>query len=292
MSNIKIVTSIYELNHEEERGGMVYKNFPLTSLTIQNIIFEKYKYVIYTDKSTYEKHNMETLFNFPNVEIKFQELNQEFYIKYVNPIREKRFKDGDIWERYYSVKNYIEVIINKFKHLIEESEDGDNTFWLDAGLFGTSCNDGWRDYMVEIAHTENFIEKINEKINLHDFICLRGKDIQLNYLIQDRLFEEFKVNIKTVPGCLFGGKRKKIIEVLSGYQDIFKKYIEKYEELVSEQEILSILTHKNNVKFYDFGDWLDLQKAFLNIMDIYDEKKYITNSCELYSTKYLANYKR
>jgi hypothetical protein len=292
MSNVKIVTSIYELNHEEERGGMVYKNFPLTSLTIRNIIFEKYKYVIYTDKFTFEKHDMGKLFDYPNVEIKFQELNQDFYIKDINPIREKKYKDGDIWERFYSVKNYIEVILNKFKHLIEEAEDGDNTFWLDAGLFGTSCSDGWRDYMVEIAHTENFIEKINEKINIYDFICLRGNDIQMNCEVRDRLFKLFNVDIETVPGCLFGGKKDKILEVLCDYINTYKKYSETYQELVSEQEILSVLTHKSNVKFYDFDDWLDLQKAFLNIMDVYDEKKYIKNSCELYSIKYLDRYQR
>ena len=52
------------------------------------------------------------------------------------------------------------------------------------------------------------------------------------------------------------------------------------------------MTHKNNVKFYDFGDWLDLQRGFLNIMDVFDESKYMMDSCELYSTKYLDRYKR
>lgn len=291
-NGIKIVTSIYELSHEDAKGGMVYKSFPLTSLTIRNLIFDDFKYVIYTNKYTYEKHLLDQIFNKPNVEIKFQELDSEFYLKHLNPTRIKRFDMGDIWERFYSVKNYIEVIFNKFKHLIDESDDSHNTVWIDAGLFGTSCSDGWRDYMVEIAHTPNFLNKINEKINENGFICLRGLDIQLNIDIKARINEMFGVDTSVVPGALFGGTKKNIIETLKNYQNLIIQYADKYEELVSEQEILSVLTHKNNSKFFDFGDWLDLQKALLNIMDVYDEDKYIINSCELYSDKYLANYKR
>jgi len=291
-NGIKIVTSIYEVSYEEERSGTVYKSFPLTSLTIRDIIFEGFQYVIYTDKFTYEKYSMLDFFNKPNVEIKFKELNDDFYLKVLNPIREKKFKEGDIWERYYSVKNYVEIIFNKFKHLLDECSDEHNTIWMDAGLFGTSCNDGWRDYMVEIAHTPNFLNKINEKINEHDFICTRGLDIQINMDVKSRLFDFFDVSFATVPACLFGGKKEKIIQLFSNYEELLKGYVEKFEELISEQEILSVVTHENNVKFYDFGDWLDLQRAFLNIMDVFDEDKYLMDSCELYSTKYLDRYKR
>jgi hypothetical protein len=291
-NGIKIVTSIYEVKYEEERTGTVYKSFPLTSLTIRDIIFDDFQYVIYTDKFTYEKYGMLDYFNKPNVEIKFKELDSDFYLNVLNPIREKKFKEGDIWERYYCVKNYVEIIFNKFKHLIDECSDDYNTVWLDAGLFGTSCNDGWRDYMVEIAHTPNFLNKINEKINKHDFICLRGLDIQINMDVKSRLFDFFDVSFNTVPGCLFGGKKQKILDVFSDYETQLKNYIETNDELISEQEILSVMTHKNNVKFYDFGDWLDLQRGFLNIMDVFDESKYLMDSCELYSTKYLDRYKR
>jgi hypothetical protein len=288
----KIVTALYELKHEDSKGGMIYKSFPLTSLTIREIIFDDFEYVIYTDKHTYEtgiKHHMPEK---PNVKIKFQELNGDLYKNVLNPIREKRYQDGDIWERYYAVKNYEEVIINKFKFLLNESEEGKNTFWIDAGLFGTSCNDGWRDYMVEIAHTENFINKVSEKIDKHGFICLRGLDIQINIDLKHRLLEHFGIDFKLVPGALFGGKHQNIIDVLSDYKKNLVEYVTKYQELISEQEILSILTHKNqNVKFYDFGDWLDLQKGLLNIMDVFDESKYLMDSCELYSTKYLDRYK-
>lgn len=289
----KIVTSIYELNHEESRGGMTYKSFPLTSLTIREIIFDDFEYVIYTDKATYEKYSVDHWFNKPNVTIKFQELNDSLYKNVLNPIREKRFQGGDIWERFYCIKNYVEVIINKFKFLLAESEEGKNTFWIDAGLFGTSCSDGWRDYMVEIAHTKNFINKIDEKINKYGFICLRGKNIAINIDLKDRLKEHFNLDFFLVPGALFGGTHKNIIDILSDYEKELVGYVTKYQELVSEQEILSVLTHRNsNVKFYDFDDWLDLQKGLLNIMDVFEESKYIMDSCELYSTKYLANYKR
>jgi hypothetical protein len=294
MSNkIKIVTSIYELYHEEARGGMIYKSFPLTSLTIRNLIFPDFKYVIYTDKNTYDKYDFANLFKQSNVEIKIQELNGELYIKNLNPIREKKVADGEIWERYYGVKNYVEVILNKFKHLVDESEDGYNTVWIDAGLFGTSCNDGWRDYMVEIAHTPNFINKINEKINQYGFICLRGLEIQINIDLKEKVKQFFGTDFFVVPGCLFGGSKENVLNVFEDYENKFKTFVETYNELISEQELLSVLTHTNkNVKFYNFDDWLDLQKGFLNIMDVFDKEKYLRDSCELYSTKYLHLYKR
>ena len=45
---LKIITSIYDLNHEEGRGGMRYKSFPLLTQTIRNILFDEFEYVIYT----------------------------------------------------------------------------------------------------------------------------------------------------------------------------------------------------------------------------------------------------
>ena len=47
---LKIVTSVYELNYEDSRGGMVYKSYPLLTQTLRNIIFEGFEYVIYTNK--------------------------------------------------------------------------------------------------------------------------------------------------------------------------------------------------------------------------------------------------
>ena len=75
---LKIVTSIYELNYENLRGGGVYKGFQLLTETIRALIFDEYNYVIYTDKYTYDKHNLSEVFKHPNITIKFQELNSEF----------------------------------------------------------------------------------------------------------------------------------------------------------------------------------------------------------------------
>jgi hypothetical protein len=46
------------------------------------------------------------------------------------------------------------------------------------------------------------------------------------------------------------------------------------ELLAGEQEVLSILTHINDVKFFNFGDWLDLQRIILELMDLLDVDKY------------------
>ena len=71
---MKIVTAIYELVYEGSRGGGVYKLFPLLTETMRNIIFEDFEYVIYTNKETYQKYNLNNYFNKPNIEIKYSKI--------------------------------------------------------------------------------------------------------------------------------------------------------------------------------------------------------------------------
>ena len=184
------------------------------------------------------------------------------------------FSDGEIYDRIYCVKNYVEVIFNKLQFLLDESEDNKNVVWIDSGLFGTSCHDRWRDYINVFAHTELFLNKINEKISENGFICLRGESIQINYELKDVLVNMFNTDFKLVPGGLFGGTSEDVKKVLSNYPSIFEKYYQSTNKLISEQEVLSILTHTNDVKFFNFGDWLDLQRSILEIMDLLDLNKY------------------
>jgi hypothetical protein len=271
---LKIVTSVYELNYEDSRGGMVYKSYPLLTQTLRNIIFEGFEYVIYTNKYTYDKYRLGEEFNKPNITIKFRELDSDYYLNNINPIRLSNYSDGEIYERVYCVKNYIEVIFNKLQFLLDECEDDKNIVWIDSGLFGTSCHDRWRDYINVFAHSELFLNKINEKISDNGFICLRGESIQVNYELKAVLVGMFNTDFKLVPGGLFGGDGESIKKVLSNYLSIFEKYYTETNKLISEQEVLSILTHTNDVKFFNFGDWLDLQKGILDLMDLLDTDKY------------------
>lgn len=271
---LKIVTSVYELNYEDARGGMVYKSYPLLTQTLRNIIFEGFEYVIYTNQYTYNKYHLGEQFKQPNVTIKFHELNSENYLNNINPIRLVKFAEGEIYDRIYCVKNYVEVIFNKLQFLLDECEEGKNVVWIDSGLFGTSCHDRWRDYINVFAHSKLFLNKINEKISENGFICLRGEGIQINYELKDVLINMFNTDFKLVPGGMFGGTSESIQKVLSNYLSIFQKYYLTTNKLISEQEVLSILTHKNNVKFFNFGDWLDLQKGILELMDLLDNLKY------------------
>jgi hypothetical protein len=274
---LKIVTSVYELNYEDLRGGMVYKSYPLLTQTLRNIIFEDFEYVIYTNQHTYEKYGLGNEFKQPNVTIKFKELNSEDYIKNIEPLRSLNFTNGDIYDRIYCVKNYMEVIFNKLRFLLDETEENKNVVWIDSGLFGTSCHDRWRDYINNFAHSKLFLEKINEKINENGFICLRGESIQINYEIKNVLVDMFNTDFRLVPGGLFGGSSKEVKNVLSNYNSILETYYKSTNKLISEQEVLSILTHKNNVKFFNFGDWLDLQRGILELMDLLNLDKYKTD---------------
>ena len=276
---LKIITSIYDLRYEDGRGGMRYKSFPLLAQTIQNIIFDEYEYVIYTDKHTYDTFSLGDVFNQQNVVIKIEELDSEYYLNTINPIRETKFNEGEIYDRIYCVKNYIEVILNKIKFLLSESEENKNVVWLDAGLFGTSCHDGWRDYMNVLAHSKLFLDKINEKIDEYGFISLRGESIQINYELRDRMNAIYNTDFKLIPGALFGGNKENIQKVLSDYLNIFDLYLKTYSGLISEQEVLAILTHRNNTKFFNFGDWNDFQRGILEIMDKLDTENYILEKC-------------
>lgn len=277
----KIVSSIYELNYVQERNGERYKNYPLLVATIKNIIFPEYQYVIYTDENSYNKFNLKHEFNHPNVEFKFKELNTSPSCELIDRIRHEELSGGMNYDRIYCVNNYLEVVLNKLQFLIDESLDCDNLFWVDAGLIGTSCHDGWRDYMAPLINSKNFLDKVVEKINSHGFIHLKGNSIIMNYEMKDRFRDLFGVELQVVPGCLFGGKSGNVRHLLDGYLDIFTSYLEKHNQLISEQEVLTAITGQNKDKCYsfEFGDWLDLQKSFLQILDIYDETKYVRESC-------------
>lgn len=282
-----IVTSIYELNYENLRGIGVYKNFELLTETIRSLIFDDYKYIIFTNEFTLKKYDLLNIFNKSNIEIRIKELNSNLYLNKINPIRVERFNDGDIYDRIYSVKNYIEVILNKISNLLEISNEINegSVIWLDSGLFGTSCHDAWRDYLKnEIVYKKEFLNKIFEKIDINNFIATKGNEILINYELKDKIKDFCGFDIKIIPGCLFGGKKNFVINILNNYIETYISFIEKYKILISEQELLSILTNEKNVKFFEFDDWLDLQKVFLQIMDLYDESKYLTNN--------IINYKK
>jgi hypothetical protein len=120
-----------------------------------------------------------------------------------------------------------------------------------------------------------------DKINQHGFIHLKGNSIVMNYETVAKFNNLFGVELKVVPGCLFGGTSEKVRHILDGYLDIFNQYLTTHNQLISEQEVLTAITGKHSSECYvfEFGDWLDLQRAFLDILDIYDETKYVREKC-------------
>ena len=284
-----IVTSIYETHYENERGGSFYKSNALLSETLDAQIFENYYYVIYTDKNTSQKYDLESKYNKPNIKLVYKELNSDFYLDQINPIREERFKNGDIYDRIYCVKNYVEVILNKIENLIEVSKSNffdkpiDSVIWLDSGLFGTSCDNAWRDYIKSVIYKKPiFLDKIFEKVDEHNFLACQGNHIVINYEVRERIQNLFGFEIKLTPGCLFGGKQNLIEDYLSEYKNVFLKFTQTYRQLISEQEILSIILNNKNLKYFEFDDWTDLQKAILQIIDFYVESDYQTTKCYSY----------
>lgn len=282
----KVVTAVYDLNYISERGDGLYKGLFLLTKTISNIIFPDYEYVIYTDKKTFDTHNLSEYFNQKNVTIKIQELNSEFYLGVVNPLRLEKVAQGNIWDRIHCVNNYVEVMYNKFEFLLRESESfNGNLIWIDAGLFGTSCGVAWRDYMAEIAHSQFFLQKIFEKINSYGLISLKGEQVGMNYTDREKINNLFNVDCFIVPGGLFGGTSDLVNDCFSSYKEIIEKMVEN-GFYTSDQEILSILLSKQPIKkFYEHDDWDDLQRGILKIMDLYDESVYNKNTVSFLETE-------
>ena len=280
MKNI-IVTSIYELEYEGVYG--TYKSFPLLSETIQRQMFDGFTYYIFTNKYTYEKHHLQTIFDKENVTIVFEELNSDFFIKEMEPIREYNYKNFNDGDRIYRVKNYVEVIHMKLEFLkrVSFENPNSNVLWLDAGLFGTSCHDGWRDYLRHMIYDSPILlDKIFDKINQHGFISLMGEGIQINYELKNRICSTYSVDdVKIVPGAFFGGKSEKVLNYLNNNKELLINYIKRNKELLSEQELLYILLHDKDVKFFKFGDWLDLQRSILSVLDMYYDGKYRVENC-------------
>lgn len=275
----KVVTSIYLLNYIQERGGGIYKTFDLLTHTIRNIIFDNFEYVIYTDKNSLEKLNLLEVFNKPNVTIKIKELNSDYYLYNILPLKNKMVENGEIWDRIHSVDNYIEVILNKFEFLLLESNNFDgNVIWIDSGLFGTSCSNAWRDLMHKICYKPIFLEKIFEKISNYDFIALKGNHIAYNGILKDKLYSGFDVDVKIIPGAIFGGKSNLVLNYFGEYKNILEKIIELYGSYSSEQELLFLLLYDKKIKFFEIDDWDDFQKGILEIMDLLDTNKYSKSS--------------
>jgi len=281
----KFVSAIYELNYVAERNCGRYKNFPLISATIKNIIFPEYQYVIYTDENTYNIFDLKNEFPQSNIEIKFKELNTLPQCETIKRVQREEFiSAGMNYDRIYCVDNYLEVILNKLQFLIDESVGCDNVFWIDAGLVGTSCHDNWRSYITPLINSKNFLDKLVEKSSTPGFLHLRGDAVGLgiNYHARNRLRELHNLDrFYGVPGAFFGGKSELVKQMLTGYLNIFDRYVNEYNHLISEQDVLSVITEKNKDKcsFFEIDDWQDFQRAVLQILDIYDESRYIKDKC-------------
>jgi hypothetical protein len=280
-TNNKVVTAVYNLKYIHKRGGGGYKSSALLLTTISKIIYDDYVYVIYTDKNTYDKFNLKDVFTQSNVTIKFKELNSDFYINKLLPIKNKKNSEGELYDRIYCVDNYVEVMFNKFEFLLEESKDYEgNVLWIDAGLFGTSCANEWRDYMNKLCHSEKFVNKCFEKINQYGVISLKGNGISMNYEEREKLSHMFKKDIFIIPGGLFGGKSTLISEYFKDYKSIIKKIVDTYDFYTSDQEILCItLSGNDQIHFFEIDDWNDLQKGILKIMDLFDTNNYDKELC-------------
>ncbi len=277
---MKIISAAYVSHYVEQRGGSFYKSDWLLTRTLRDILFPEYEFIIYTDQ---ESRNFQyydfSIFDKPNVKLVDFDLDSFPLLSKFEELRKKHVETGDVFgDRIVCIDRYAKIVHNKKNFLLNSITDDNETYvWLDAGLFGTSCANEWRDKMVEICHTKNFLDKVKEKAEQHDAFFITGPASMISYEIPQIYskilpegFEGFSVS-----GAMFGGKGHVLKKILADYEYFFSYFLDQ-ERLQSEQDIFIgiIEKYKDIVYRYKYDHWGDLQKVFLKILDVYDESKY------------------
>lgn len=277
---MKIISALYVSHYCTERGGSFYKSDWLLSRTLKEIIFPEYEYIIYTDKESREfPHYDFSFYNKPNIQLIDYDINNSNLLEKFETLRQKHISTGDIFgDRIVCIDRYAHIVHNKKNFILNSIVDDEEFYvWIDAGLFGTSCANEWRDKMVELCHTKNFVEKVIEKAQQHEAFFITGPKEMISYEITQEYAKLFPGDFEgfSVSGAMFGGKGKVLKEILADYEYYFSHYLDQ-ERLISEQDVFIgiIEKHKDKVYRYKYDHWGDLQKVFLKMLDVYDEEKY------------------
>jgi len=286
---MKIITGIFKCNYIDERTGSIYKNDALLSITIRNIIFPDYNYIIYTDRQTIESGYYDfSHYKKDNVTIKEINLDDYALSGAYEELRKKYLTSDDIgYERTITVNNYAKVMHNKKNFLINSIDNLDEDYvWIDSGLFGTSCSDAWRDRMEEICHTKNFLDKLQSKIKNHQMFFLTGSKDLINYRTHQLLTQYYQGNYTpecSVSGGLFGGKGRYIKEFFDSYDDILSFFIKNNFPVCDQDVFVGILSkYKDRITRYNFAEWNDYQKPILEILDVYNPMAYSNNKVYIF----------
>jgi len=256
-------TCIYNGLFETKLGGRPsrerhYKN---SLLNILNISYNKF--ICFTSKE--EKEDLELFFyhenglNIDDIEfIEFDLKNNEYH-KRINAI--KKIDKNIVKDRCY------EIQYNKFLFLneIENLDDYDYVFWIDAGLsyhelfpethtLDKSIHGRYKVVLFDEKFTENMIDKSKEKVLL---IAKNNKEyFYWSNTIPEKYYNEYSKDIHIIGG-FFGGKTSEIIKFKNMFTILLNVLLKNEKELFMEEQIMSNIyfNNKNMFKTLNFDDW-------------------------------------
>lgn len=286
---MKIVTAAYDLTRSCNQGA--YKGFDAAYIQLLNLLpkGDWIKYVIYTDSVTYGRYqpSFDTLRDKENVMVKFFNWqDSEYHPKLQTIIEQARDKvPCDIRrDKHILVNGYCEVVTSKFKFVMENIEDDDIIFWLDAGLFHGSCNIPWRDWIRENCNTKFFFNKVGDMAK-DDFLIAQSNVMPHPVEVRDiinTIVPEQKGSNLIVSGGFWGGNFAKVKDLCEEMREYGHKILD-MGIYVSDQECMACSLVKDNTRFkvIEFGNWYDYQSVFLRIMGLYNSDTYSPEICDL-----------
>jgi hypothetical protein len=91
--------------------------------------------------------------------------------------------------------------------------------------------------------------------------------------------DEYKVDdvVESYRNYYRGGKKDILVKNLQDFDKIQEKLLIDTNYIYSEQEILYACLRNKKCEFFEFDDWLDLQRGILKLIDQYNESEYKTN---------------
>lgn len=263
MSNKNVfVTAIYNNLNGTVYGGRNRKNHYNWSL-ISLLKTTNADFVCYTSQNDYDEllhffHNKNKI-NREQLKIKIFELGNNNF----NGLISK-------WKNYEEAKTgdrCIEIQYMKFFWSLNEIENYENIFWIDAGL--SHCGIIPNKYLTIKHSHENrqyyesnlfdnlFLDKLLEKSK--ERFLLVSKENERNYwsgTVNEKHFNRYD-NSKHIIGGLFGGKSELWKNVVNLFADYVYKVTEEDGKLYHEEDIMTLMyrNHEELFKTLDFDIW-------------------------------------
>lgn len=277
-----IVTCFYTGLINTQFGGRPnsFKRRYLSGIT--NLQYNTQKKVIYTSNKDYDElfnhiNNNVNEKNLERYQIKIFELkNQTFHEK----IQSIRKKDGYVQDRC------LEIQYGKFQFLLNEKDNDEYLWWVDAGLLDEHLflkehvNNLEKYNLFNDVFFENLKKDIKESVY---FICGDRHNHYSHGKPDKKFFEKDYQNRYHPVGGFFGGKKELLEDFLTKCNDKID-IILKHNLLYSEEIIMEIIFSENidDYIFKTFTTWVHKERGVYKRMSNNEKLNFETHNKPYY----------